>query len=72
MAERLEKKNVAAAKRNKEAGEASQTVVQVTKEPKAKQPKTTVIPVQVIPEKSIPEKEAPQLKLKGSTSSITP
>ncbi|KAJ1375740.1 hypothetical protein SESBI_50681 [Sesbania bispinosa] len=53
MVERLAKKNVAATRRTKEAGEASQTVAQIVEEPKAKRPKTIAISAHVIPEKSV-------------------
>ncbi|KAJ1397453.1 hypothetical protein SESBI_31786 [Sesbania bispinosa] len=67
MANRLVKRNVAAAKKTKNVGEASGKDSQEIEEPKAKCTK-----VDVVPEKKIPEKKGPQLKLKGSTLTVPP
>ncbi|KAJ1417823.1 hypothetical protein SESBI_16284 [Sesbania bispinosa] len=62
IANRLAKRNAAAAKKAKNVGEASWKESQYGEEPKAKRPKMD----------AVPEKKAPQLKLKGSTSTVPP
>ncbi|KAJ1429353.1 Root UVB sensitive family [Sesbania bispinosa] len=60
LAEKLAKRNVAAARKMKEAGEGSEQDLQVVERPKVKRPRVNTTPAQEIPEIQAPTKQPSQ------------